>query len=427
MKKDYLRKQSVTAWFQTGSCLQENHSLACVGLDPSLKKAFTLISFSLMVLVGCNDGSTGNANSIQKNIHLDPNTGIYHVYPGENIQDTLEIAAKDPLNKTIKVHAGTYRPESHGEALIWFNQVHDGIVLVAVGEVTLTAANPQIANPNASSYPAVVNHVVYFGDRISRKTVFRGFKITGANNYTLGPHHFSRIEPNIFLRKGLFFNTDGGGIKIFGRSYPTIENVEVFNNYTGICGAGASVEHRGRSKDQSVLFKNCVFRNNRTGITGSAIDLLYGSSATIENCLFIGNVSNTGLDYNRSISENLKYNEKHGSGALTVFPRSRATVIRSTFTDNWAGVDDKGSGSTYVNNIFWNNNRLGGISPGDRYELDLSSGEGVKGNFIHGDVNDLRGIISPIENTFDPPNPQFDSSFIPHSEEYSGVGYRTTY
>ena len=46
---------------------------------------------------------------------------------------------------------------------------------------------------------------------------------------------------------------------------------------------------------------------------------------------------------------------------MTVFEGSRATVSRSTFTGNWNGVDDGGTGSTYVDSIFWKNNRAGGI------------------------------------------------------------------
>jgi hypothetical protein len=34
----------------------------------------------------------------------------YHVYPDNRIQDALEAAAKDPVNKTVMFHAGTYRP-----------------------------------------------------------------------------------------------------------------------------------------------------------------------------------------------------------------------------------------------------------------------------------------------------------------------------
>jgi len=48
--------------------------------------------------------------------------------------------------------------------------------------VVLTAANSAIADKKAPSFPAVVNHVVYFGDGLSTKTVLRGFRVTGANN-----------------------------------------------------------------------------------------------------------------------------------------------------------------------------------------------------------------------------------------------------
>ena len=71
------------------------------------------------------------------------------------------------------------------------------------------------------------------------------------------------------IRKTPFFYTDGGGIKIYARSYPTIEHVEVFGNYTSPCGGGVSVEHLGQMQE-SALFRNCIFRNNRTQTTGSA-------------------------------------------------------------------------------------------------------------------------------------------------------------
>jgi len=31
----------------------------------------------------------------------------YHVYPGDSIQAALEVAARDSIHKTVKVHAGT--------------------------------------------------------------------------------------------------------------------------------------------------------------------------------------------------------------------------------------------------------------------------------------------------------------------------------
>src|SRR4029077_9917487 len=170
-------------------------------------------------------------------VTLDAAAHAYRVRPGGSIQAALEAAAKDPVNKIVYVHAGTYRPAAHGQALIWFNERHDGITLEAVGEVVLTAANPAIANNKAPSFPAVVNRVVYFGDGVSTKTVLRGFRVTGANNFTAGTGERSPIESDD-LRKTPFFYLDGGGIKIYARSYPTIERVEVVGNCTSPCGAG---------------------------------------------------------------------------------------------------------------------------------------------------------------------------------------------
>lgn len=348
----------------------------------------------------------------------------YHVYPGDDIQKVLEIAAQDAVHKTVVVHAGTYRPRRHGQAMIWFNAAHDGITLQAEGEVILTAANPDLAYKTARSYPAVVNHIVFFGDGISRQTVLRGFHLTGANNFMVQSDELGSIEPDSpepALKKGLLFYADGGAIKIFGRSYPTIEDVEIYDNYTSPCGAGISVEHRG-FVDNSVLIRNSIFRNNRTEITGSAVDLLRGSSAVIENCLFLGNISNTGDDY---ISlEGEEYNRINGSGALTVFPQSRVKVDRSTFTGNWNGVDDKGRGNVYTNTIFWMNNIQGGNKPGARYEIDILDGSGVSGCLLRGDISDLRASVDREKNFLDAPDPDFDQMYRPRSREYALAGYR---
>jgi len=348
-------------------------------------------------------------------------TTAIHVQPGGSIQDALEAAAKDPGNKRVIVHAGTYRPKARGQALIWFNARHDGITLEAEGDVTLNAANPDVADKKAPSHPAIVNHVVYFGDGISRKTVMRGFRITGANNFTTGSGDRSPIESDD-VRKTPFFFADGGGIKIYARSYPTIEQVEVVENYTSPCGGGVSVEHLDQVQD-AVLFRDCIFRNNRTQITGSAVDVLHGSRAVLENCLFTGNVANLGVDYVGMLSGG-EYHSEHGSGALTVFARSRVSVTRCTFTGNWNGVDDDGTGSTYVDSIFWKNTLGGGISEGGRYEIDIVDSAGVRGSFIHGDINDLRQTIDAKANKLDPADPRFDAAFVPQAPEYAKVGYR---
>ena len=99
------------------------------------------------------------AESDAHGVVFDDETNRYHVYPGGDIQATLEAAAENSEYKTITVHAGTYRPDSARQALIWFNQRHDGILLQAKGEVVLTAANPDIADQADASFPAAVNSV----------------------------------------------------------------------------------------------------------------------------------------------------------------------------------------------------------------------------------------------------------------------------
>jgi hypothetical protein len=348
----------------------------------------------------------------------------YQVFPGEEIQEILELAAADQAHKTVQVHAGTYRPRRPGQALIWFNARHDGITLEALGEVVLTAANPEIADPEAASFPAVVNHVIYLGDGVSGATVIRGFTITGANNFVTTSEEGGRVEADLGLpelERGSFFYSDGGGVKVFGRSSPTLENLIIRDNYSSPCGGGLSVEQRGFNQ-RPVTLRNCIFRDNRAQITGSAIDLLPGSSAIVENCLLVGNISNTGPDYLSKQGQG--YQEENGSGALTVFAGSRVWVRDSTFTGNWNGVDDKGSGNIYFNSIFWRNTLAGGISEGTRYELDILDGSKVRQCFIGGVVDDVRGSLSRQENRLDAPDPDFSAGFVPRNPIYEGVGYR---
>ena len=368
--------------------------------------------------------------------------GAYHVHPGEEIQPALEAAAKDPENKLVKVHAGTYRPARPAFALVWFSHYHDGVKLEAVGEVLLTAGNPEIADPEAASFPAVVNHVVYFGDGISRDTVLKGFRITGANNFLFPNPDPAALESRLNqLRQtepyygNLFFFTDGGAIKIFGRSYPTLDRLEIFNNYSSPCAGGISVEHRGFARN-SVLITNCIFRNNRADVTGSALDLLRGSAAEVRNCLFIGNISNASEGYSpvkgnmewpnlkEVMAQTFGYLPEHGSGALTVFPLSHAIVDRATFTGNWNGVDDRSLKSQYKNSIFWMNKASGGHRPGKRYEFDISRRFGVTNCFISGEINDLNSRIDPEQNRIPCPDPQFNEHFVPRNPEFAEVGYR---
>jgi hypothetical protein len=343
----------------------------------------------------------------------------YHVFPGDNIQDALQLAAQNKINKVVKVHAGEYRPTRKRQALIWFNRSHDGIRLEAAGSVTLTAANPDVATPRSPGYPAIVNHVVYFGDGVSSNTLLKGFRITGAGHFVTDKLTES-MEPDTTVPKNLFFYTDGGAIKIFGHSYPTLQNLEVADNYASPCGAGISIQHQGFNQS-SVLIENCVFRGNRAQVTGAAIDLLAGSAAEMVNCLLVGNASNLGIDVVAQRSGEPPFTN---SGVLTIFENSRAALRRCTFTGNRNAVDDMGGLSTYDKCIFADNSLTTGLAGPPRYELDLPKGANISRCVINGPLLDPRHSAGTGNNLLNGPPPRFDERHVPAAPEYQSAGYR---
>jgi hypothetical protein len=346
----------------------------------------------------------------------------YHVFPGDSIQDALQLAAANKANKVVKVNAGEYRPNSKRQALIWFNKAHDGIRLEAQGTVTLTAANAELSGSGKDGAAAVVNHVVYFGDGVSSNTILDGFRITGANNFVT-KEGTREMEPNTTIPKNFFFYSDGGAVKVFGRSSPTLRNLEIVDNFTSPCGAGISVQQQGFNQN-AVLIENCVFLRNRAQSTGAAVDVLAGSSARIINCLFAGNVSNTGED---PVAKNSGERPFVNNGVLTVFWNSRAEVRNCTFTGNRNGVDDMGGQSSYANCIFVDNDLDAGLKGFARYELAVNAGGKVSGCFINGTVHDVAKVISPRENVLKGtafPAPNFDNDFVPQAPKYKSAGYR---
>lgn len=346
-------------------------------------------------------------------------TDGYHVRPGDRIQDALEQAATNALQKTVWVHAGTYRPDAKRQALVGFNRRHDGIRLVALGDVTLSAANPSLSSTNDPSHPAVVNHLVYFGDGLSTNTLMRGFRLTGANAF-LTKEGTPALEPNRTILKNHFFYSDGGAVKVFGRSAPRLVGLTIEDNFTRPCGAGISVQQQG-FRETPVLIASCRFLNNRAQGTGPAIDLLAGSSARILNCLFVGNISNTGEDLVAKASGEKPFTN---NGAITIFWESLALVQNCTFTGNRNGVDDMGGDSVYVANLFHANRADGGLPGFSRYELAVNAGGRVENCAILGPFHDAKKVIDPARNRLEGPDPRFDADWVPQAGEYSGIGYR---
>ena len=390
---------------------------------PKLRASLILFTLALSACDRARPGVEVESETTQDLAAKPPEPAI-HVRPGEDIQKALDVAAGGDIKKVV-VHAGTYRPTEARQALIWFNKAHDGLEVVADGEVILTSANPEVAREKAKSYPAIVNHVVYFGDGVGPTTTFRGFKITGANNFvtTHGPE-IESTDPSELERTGYFY-FDGGGIKVYGRSYPVLEDLEIYDNYSSPCGGGISIEHRGHT-DQHVTIRNCVFRNNRVPITGAALDLLghdKGSAALVENCLFVENASNCTMD-----SRSLKlgsWKPKAGHGAITLFKFSKAQFRNCTIVGNRNGVDDLSPDTTYDSCILWNNTLKGGWVSGQRYETAISNAKGFTNCFVGGaGLSAQRAELDPEANVLDAPDPDFDGDYVPRNPIFAEAGYR---
>ncbi len=341
--------------------------------------------------------------------------GEYHAYPGDDLQAVVNQAATNAVSKRVVVHEGTYRPKAFGQALIHLNRRHDGVQLRGLGRPILSAANPEIAHQSSPSFPAVVNHVLYLGDGISSNTVIENFRLTGANHFVTNSLQ-DLMEPDRTFRKGRFYFGDGGAIKIYHRSSPHLRDLEIVDNYASPCAGGISIQQEGAT-NQQVLIENCVFHNNRAEVTGAALDLLWGSHARVINCLFTGNVSNTGPGEGE--------NPFNNNGAITVFPRSRLQLDRCTLTGNRNGVDEQGGLSTFSNCIF-SLNILGGGNPGlPRYELDLQRGGQVRNCIVDGLLIDPRHLVDATNNWASISDFHLTQEFVPPTvPAFQEVGYR---
>ena len=162
--------------------------------------------------------------------------------------------------------------------------------------------------------------------------------------------------------------------------------------------------------------ENCVFSNNRAEVTGGALDLLWGSSAYVTNCLFVGNLSNAGPGEG--------VNPFTNNGVVTVFPRSKCVVARCTFTENRNGVDDMSGLCEYSDSIFARNQMEGGTPGQQRFELDLQRGGRVGTCVIIGRLQERQTPISTSGNMTNPPGFRLDDDFVPQGTSFENIGYR---
>lgn len=314
--------------------------------------------------------------------------GAHHVFPGDDLQTAVDLAADHVSVKIVRIHEGTYAPAHKGQALLFLNRRHDGVRVEGIGRPTLTAQNPALSPSSNPPSPAIVNHVVYLGDGLSSNTVLAHLRITGANHFVTNSRT-SAMEPDQELKKGRFYFGDGGAIKIYHRSYPVLRDLEIVGNYASPCAGGISIQHESATQG-AVLIEDCVFRNNRAEVTGAALDLLWGSSARVINCMFAANVSNTGPGEG--------VNPFSNNGAVTVFAGSRLIMEHCTLKGNRNGIDDMSGLSQYTDCLFSDNTLDGGFTPQPRFELDLARGGLVRRCVINGVIRDPQSVIRPEEN-----------------------------
>jgi hypothetical protein len=367
----------------------------------------------LLLLPGCHE-DTRQAGDSEAAL----TTGPVYVTPDDDLQKALDQAAGLSKNRTLILRPGRYQSASPKFCLLAVTARHNGVVIAGEKGVVLSGRNALDAEV------ATVAHVIYCGDGVDNTTVIKDLRIEGgmgvSTNVSVPVENFG--ERARVLKQGLFFLMDGGAVKVFGKSSPVFERIEFVGNETTLCGGAVSIEHQGVC-DSPVLFRHCEFRNNRCPATGSAIDVLQGSTAEIENCLFVGNIANYGMDEVKRQYQ-LSYKPVHGSGALTVFPTSTAKVIRCTFANNWNGVDDAGQNSQYERCIFCNNDAGDGSRPGQPYEIDIVDADGVRGCVFHSNHPDLLGTVNQNKNVMNAADPEFDEVFVPHNSEYENAGYR---
>lgn len=363
---------------------------------------------------GCDDGSPPSPNDRAKGAA----TGPVYVEPGDDLQAALNRAATATTDRRLVLRSGEYRIEGPSYCLLAVTAKHDGVTIEGESGAVLSARSS--ADPNT----AAVAHVIYCGDGLTSATMIRHLVVTGAKglatNANLPVEEYGRRAAS--LSRGLFYFMDGGAVKVYGQSAPTFEAVVFENNETNLCGGAVSIEQQG-FRTHPVTFRNCRFLRNRCPGTGSAVDVLEGGAASFENCLFAHNVANYGMDQ-IAREYGLTYNEKHGTGALTVFPKSDVTVVKCTFTANWNGADDRGQQSQFQDCIFAANNATDGSRPGHPYELDILNAAGVRGCYFFSEHADLRGTISPQNNQLNAPDPEFDDDYIPQNPMYRKVGFR---
>lgn len=214
---------------------------------------------------------------------------------------------------------------------------------------------------------------------------YRIFEISSAANQDKGTL-FAVQNLNLVNGKANFNSEDRGGGAIYGKAFGSLQVINVtFDNNVGPasasddCGAVHTILYK------SVVFANCVFKNNK-GANGGAVGTI-GSGMAFYNCVFDKNeATGTGGTFDKGGSGGAIYvdgTDQNGS------PNNKIILCGCKFTNNIAG--NQGGA---VNVIFYD-------KKGSNAQIDKCSFENNKSNKeMGGGIYLMNGPLALNNSTF---------------------------
>lgn len=265
------------------------------------------------------------------------------------------------------------------------------------GGIYLGHANPLISNSTIRNNSAVNGAADWGGGGIyveyGNPEIHDNLITNNYSGHDGGGIYCSYNSPQIYNNRiiGNEALSRGGGIATFSFASPEITNNEIIDNHAGAIGGGI-YQSGGNS-----LIQNNVITNNFAGNGGGLA--CYLCNPKIYNNLITDNEAQKGAGlWNQGASPNIFNN----------------TIIRNTAYNNGGGmINISGMAGIVIysnpltaNNIMYENNSEEGISiysnPGNIPVIWHNNIEGLTGNGIYGDVNEMDG-------NFDV-DPQFDTN-----------------
>lgn len=267
------------------------------------------------------------------------NSGANWIDAFNDLQDAIALST---FGDEIWVAQGTYKPTSGTSRTVYFNikngtQVYGGFVggetLLSQRDVeqNVTVLSGEIATGSASDN---TYHVVYFSN-VGNQTRLDGFTVTGgycnvSSSAYGGGAIVSASSPTLANCKfqGNYAADGGGALNHSTSGVLTIENCVFDGNVGNTYGGGAL-----RLYSATVNISDSYFKSNQSDTYGGAI-FIYNSIVTISRSVFAGNISQTSGSAVR-VSD---VGTLHMDNCLVVgnYTNTTGTITSSTFSNSSA-------------------------------------------------------------------------------------------